>query len=336
MMRRLAIILGLLLCVTSANAAGLLKQSSATHKLIWNMVQEDGFTPWTGGTATVLLTKDGAAYGAPAGAVSELANGTYVVAGNATDTNTLGELTLYATGAGALPAKKTWTVVAFDPDAVAVGAAVTGSAMTLAGGAIVAGTFGAGAIDAAAIKDAAIDNATFAADVGSTALISNPVAQAAATGTWESLTAGHTTVNTFGALVNTNLNATVSSRSTYAGGAADANIGAVKTVTDRLDTGLVADGLIWQWTANALELAPAGGGGGGWDDAVAGHIVPGSFGLLVGTNLDAKVSLAGGGTPAAVADAVWDEPQADHLAPLSAGRFYNDILRRILALVVSR
>jgi len=38
---------------------------------------------------------------------------------------------------------------------------------------------------------------------------------------------------------------------------------AIKTVTDRLNTGLVADGAVWQFTVNMLELAPAGGGGAG-------------------------------------------------------------------------
>jgi hypothetical protein len=47
----------------------------------------------------------------------------------------------------------------------------------------------------------------------------------------------------------------------------NAGIAAVKVVTDRINTGLVADGLVWQFTANMLELAPAGGGGGGSGDA---------------------------------------------------------------------
>ena len=37
---------------------------------------------------------------------------------------------------------------------------------------------------------------------------------------------------------------------------------AIKVVTDRINTGLVADGAVWQFTVNMLELAPAGGGGG--------------------------------------------------------------------------
>lgn len=46
---------------------------------------------------------------------------------------------------------------------------------------------------------------------------------------------------------------------------ANGDITAIKAVTDKLDTGLVLDGSVYQWTINALELAPAGGGGGSTD-----------------------------------------------------------------------
>ena len=36
----------------------------------------------------------------------------------------------------------------------------------------------------------------------------------------------------------------------------------IKSVTDKLNTGLVLDGAVYQFTANMLELAPGGGGGG--------------------------------------------------------------------------
>ena len=39
----------------------------------------------------------------------------------------------------------------------------------------------------------------------------------------------------------------------------------IKTTTDRLATMLVADGAVYQYTANSLELAPGGGGGGSGD-----------------------------------------------------------------------
>lgn len=55
-------------------------------------------------------------------------------------------------------------------------------------------------------------------------------------------------------------------------GYADTEIAAIKVVTDKLNTGLVADGAVFQFTANMLELAPAGGGGGGGNgDATAAN-----------------------------------------------------------------
>ena len=45
----------------------------------------------------------------------------------------------------------------------------------------------------------------------------------------------------------------------------NAGVAAIKVVTDRVNTGLVADGLVWQFTANMLELGPSGGGGGSGD-----------------------------------------------------------------------
>ena len=48
-------------------------------------------------------------------------------------------------------------------------------------------------------------------------------------------------------------------------GRLDTEIPAIKSVTDKLDTALVIDGPVYQYTANALELAPVGGGGGGGD-----------------------------------------------------------------------
>lgn len=61
-----------------------------------------GNPPLTGATPTVLLSKNGAAYASPAGAVSEIGGGLYKVAGNATDSNTLGILWLHATATGAV------------------------------------------------------------------------------------------------------------------------------------------------------------------------------------------------------------------------------------------
>jgi hypothetical protein len=47
----------------------------------------------------------------------------------------------------------------------------------------------------------------------------------------------------------------------------NSSITAIKTVTDKLNTGLIQDGAFYQFTVNMLENAPAGGGGGGGGDA---------------------------------------------------------------------
>lgn len=59
------------------------------------------------------------------------------------------------------------------------------------------------------------------------------------------------TLTAFGFTVSTNVNATET---------------AIKTVTDKLDSMIEADGADFRFDANALELAPTGGGGGGVSD----------------------------------------------------------------------
>lgn len=69
---------------------------------------------------------------------------------------------------------------------------------------------------------------------------------------------------------NTELNVALaaSDDATLAAIAAEAvKTSAIKAVTDKINTGLVLDGAVYQFTANMLELAPAGGGGGGSGDA---------------------------------------------------------------------
>lgn len=53
----------------------------------------------------------------------------------------------------------------------------------------------------------------------------------------------------------------------------DTEVASIKSVTDKLNTGLVADGAVWQYTANMLELAPGGGGGGSGDASQANQVL---------------------------------------------------------------
>jgi hypothetical protein len=100
-----------------------LKQSQTTRPLLFLMTDSaDHISAKTGLTPTVTLSKNGAAFGAPTGAVSEVGSGWYKVAGNATDTGTLGPLLLHATSAGADPTDVFFEVVSYDPeDAAALG-----------------------------------------------------------------------------------------------------------------------------------------------------------------------------------------------------------------------
>lgn len=93
-----------------------IQQNTATYPLVFLLVQSaDHISPATGLTPTVTISKAGGSFAAPAGAVSEIANGWYKVAGNATDANTLGAIILHATAAGADPTDMLYEVVAVNP-----------------------------------------------------------------------------------------------------------------------------------------------------------------------------------------------------------------------------
>jgi hypothetical protein len=119
------------------------KQSDTGYPLFFFMVDStDHITGKTGLSPTVTLSKNGAAYGSPAGAVSEVGNGLYKIAGNATDSNTLGELWIHATASGADPTDTKYAIVPYDPfDGVRLG--LTGLANAVPGapnGLLIAGT----------------------------------------------------------------------------------------------------------------------------------------------------------------------------------------------------
>lgn len=77
------------------------KDTADVPLLFLMVLTTDGTSPATGLSPTVTLSKNGAAFGAPSGAVTELSAGWYKVAANATDSNTFGALLLHATGTGA-------------------------------------------------------------------------------------------------------------------------------------------------------------------------------------------------------------------------------------------
>jgi len=92
------------------------QQANTSQVLLFLMTDSvDHISPKTGLSPTVLLSKNGAAFAACAGAVSEVGDGWYKVAANATDAGTLGPLLLHATATGADPQDVVFTVVTDDP-----------------------------------------------------------------------------------------------------------------------------------------------------------------------------------------------------------------------------
>lgn len=106
--------------------------------------------------------------------------------------------------------------------------------------------------------------------------------------------ASQSSVNTIDGIVDdilvdtgTSIPATLSTLSTQSSvNTIDTVVDSIKITTDKLDTALVLDGAVYQYTANALELAPTGGSAptvsqiadAVWDEAIAGHLTAGSTG----------------------------------------------------------
>lgn len=185
------------------------KQSSTGRPVQFAMVDSaDNVTPKTGLTPTVTLSKDGGAFNPASGAVSEVGNGVYSLAGNATDRNTLGTVVGRATAAGALEEKFYFEVVAVDPFDTDFGLALAALVTAIKAKTDQFAFTNAGKVDAAIL--AANDFAQAAADKAwSTATRTLTSAGALATDTaaavWSYLTSAMTTQGSIGYLLLTKL-----------------------------------------------------------------------------------------------------------------------------------
>jgi hypothetical protein len=94
-----------------------LLQSSTQEAIVFGpiILSSDHISAGTGLTLTVTISKAGGSFASPSGAVSEIGNGWYKIAGNATDTNALGSLVVHVTATGADPFDERFEVVAFNP-----------------------------------------------------------------------------------------------------------------------------------------------------------------------------------------------------------------------------
>jgi hypothetical protein len=106
-------------------------QQQTSEPLLFLMVlASDHISPATGLSPTVTLSKNGAAFASPDGAVSEVGNGWYKVAGSAVDSDTVGPLLLHATAGTADPTDEQYDVVLFNPTVSTAAGVSTGSAFT--------------------------------------------------------------------------------------------------------------------------------------------------------------------------------------------------------------
>lgn len=109
------------------------KKGSTVNVVVFFADSADGKTGKTGLSPTITVSKDGGAFGALHGSVSEISSGDYKVVLDGTDTNTDGAISLHGTGTGAdnVDALNIVDIVEYDPmDAVALGLSRIDAAIT--------------------------------------------------------------------------------------------------------------------------------------------------------------------------------------------------------------
>jgi hypothetical protein len=290
----------------------LLKQSQTAQPLLFLMISStDHVSGVTGLSPTVTISKNGGAFAAPAGAVTEVGLGWYKVAGNATDSNTLGPLLLHATGTGADPCDERFDVVAFDPQS-ATSLGLTNLDATVSSRSTYAGADTGGTTTLLSRITGSLAPTTGDAyariglnGAGLTAIGDTRLANLDATVSSRSTYGGGDTSGTTTLLARLtatraglldNLDAAISTRSTFAGGA-------VASVTAAVTVGGYSAGqdpatLVLDATASSHntsltignKINSAASAGDPWATSLPGAYASGTAGYIVGTNLNATVS----------------------------------------------
>mgnify|MGYP003440101650 FL=1 len=291
---------------------------STTRPFNFLLIDEtDHVSALTGATPSISISKNGGAFAAASGAITELANGWYSWAGNATDRNTNGELVVHVTATGADPFDGKIEIVPWDPfDSAGLGLsnlnatvssrAAPGDAMTLsanavsataiASGAITAAKFAADAIDATAlaasaaneIRDAILTDATRFAGANIDAAVSSRATNAgAAAAVWDEARAGHVTAGTFGQGVASVVGSvgSVATGGIVAGSfAADAidSAALATTAVNEIRDSILSDSTPFQGAridaAVSSRATNAGAAAAVWDEVRASHVTAGTFG----------------------------------------------------------
>lgn len=113
----LCVLIGLVLTAMPAIvSADLIQQSTTYARTVLMTSSSDHITGATGLTLTVTESRAGSAFGASAATITEIGNGWYKIALATTDTSTLGAFNLHVTASGADPSDTADQVVAFNPN----------------------------------------------------------------------------------------------------------------------------------------------------------------------------------------------------------------------------
>jgi hypothetical protein len=264
----------------------------------------DHVTGKTGLSPTVTIRKVGGSFASPAGAVTEIANGWYTVAGNATDCNTAGPLLLHATATGADPTDTLYDVVAFNPDVASLPNAAAGAS----GGLLISGSnAGTTTLAALTITGATVHTGNVSMAAGLT------ITQSTTNGAGLSV-AGNGT----GAGILATGGATGIGLSAVGGATSGSAIKAVGTAGNAVALELVGQG-------SAAGLKTTGGAtGNGATFAGGSSTGHGIQATTVGSNeIDADItgtlSAVATGVQTAIAGKVWDEAVSGHVAAGSFG-----------------
>jgi hypothetical protein len=189
----------------------IIKQNQSAEPILFFMADSsDHITGKTGLSPAVELGKNGGVGAAPSGAISEVDStnlpGWYKVAGNSTDSNTLGPLVLKATATGADPADDRHQVVAYDPrDGVRMGQAALPNADAEAAGGLFTRGMGAGQVNQDANGRLDINLAAVAGDTATSTIMKALYGSAVVSGTVNSVTnSGQFTLTSTGLSSNDN------------------------------------------------------------------------------------------------------------------------------------
>ncbi len=188
----------------------------------------DSISGKTGLTVTVTLSKNGAAFGAAGGAVTEIGNGWYYLAANTTDTNTLGDLLLHATANLADSADLCLEV---DVDLPGASVSSVSGAVGSVTGAVGSVTGAVGSVAAGVTVTTNNDKTGYTASTVSDKT-GYSLSSAGVQAIWDALTSSLTTVNSIGKMLVTNLTGDIFARlGAPAGASHAADVAAVKTET---------------------------------------------------------------------------------------------------------